>query len=166
MIRDWQDECCKNNIKHKSKRITFLNAQHTAHMNTVHELNVFMSMCVCVCVAVCLWLILVFSLSVCQWRSGCPQWGVYTKWVRKVLAPALHQRLYWLKAWDCLCSQSSLDSWQWAWARGDIAESNQQPTRVKCFDAGGMCLNSRTAHYSALKQSCPNGSTLPWSPFN
>lgn len=57
-------------------------------MNTVHALNVFMSPCVC------LRLTVVFSLSVCQWRSGCPQWGVYTKWARKVLAPALHQRQY------------------------------------------------------------------------
>lgn len=119
-------------------------------------------MCLCACVTV------VFRLSVCQWRSGCPQWGVFTKRVRKVLAPALHQRQYWLKAWDCLCSQSSLDGWQCARTRGDAAESNQQPAGVKCFVAGGMCLNSdlRTTHRSALEWPCPNSSSLPRSYFN
>lgn len=47
-----------------------------------------------------------------------PSGGVYTKWARKVLAPTLYQRQYWLEAWECLCGQSSLDSRQWASAQG------------------------------------------------
>lgn len=47
-----------------------------------------------------------------------PSGGVYTKWARKVLAPALYQRQYWLEARKCLCGQSSLDSRQWASAQG------------------------------------------------
>lgn len=47
-----------------------------------------------------------------------PSGGVYTKWARKVLDPALYQRQYWLEAWECLCGQSSLDSRQWASAQG------------------------------------------------
>lgn len=123
-----------------------------------------LNVCICLCAGAWQW----FLVCVCQQCCGCPQWGVYTKWVGKALAPALHQRQYWLEAWECLCSQSSLDSWQWARARGDTAESNQQPSAAKCFVAGGMCLNPdlRATHCSALERSCPNGSNLPWSSSN
>lgn len=109
-----------------------------------------------------------FRLPVCRRWSGRPPWGVHTKWVRRVLAPALHQRQYWLEAWEYLCSQSSLESWQWAraWGIWLKAINNHCRKMLQCW--WNVCelrrLSPRPTGRSASDP--PRTTSLPGRSFN